>query len=542
MDIMPIHLEKNNKFAVDYQHKLEISKQYFHYHPYKDDENRLADIQKRTFNRKALSKVLEQMNKEWDAPVETLEQIERLKDPMSTVVIGGQQAGLLTGPSYTMNKIITVIRLAKEKENELKQPVLPVFWIAGEDHDFDEINHVFSIKDNKLYKHLINQYDSTGKSVSDINIDKAAAKKWLQQLLNDVPETIYSATWYEDTIRCLHKSHSYTDFFARLIFQLFPDSGVILVDAHNKALRELESSNFSLLIKHQPEITDYVYHTLQIMQQHGYPAPLDSDSNNANIFYHEDDGSRILLERSGNQWIGKNEEVVKSTEEMYDIANNAPWRLSTNVVTRPIMQELIFPSLAFVAGDGEISYWGALKSAFETVGIKMPPVVPRLSITFITDRISKLLYKRALKAEDVIRTGTAEAKQRWLLTQKSVPLDMLFDETKDSMAKIHHPLTQYAASISPDLENEAEKNFAYIEQQLDYLKKRMIKKMESNHDLQLGHFRELENMLRPNGLLQERVWNPFLIINQYGYQFIKELLENDHLSFEQNHYMVWLNK
>src|SRR5699024_3601836 len=101
------------------------------------------------------------------------------------------------------------------------------------------------------------------------------------------------------------------------------------------------------------------------------------------------------------------------------------------------------------------------------------------------------------------------------------------------MAKIYHPLTQCAASISHELENEAEKISAYIEQQLDYMKKRMIKKMESKHDLQLGHFRELENMLRPNGLLQERVWNPFLIINQYGYQFIKELLENDHLSFEQ---------
>src|SRR5699024_11610648 len=102
--------------------------------------------------------------------------------------------------------------------------------------------------------------------------------------------------------------------------------------------------------------------------------------------------------------------------------------------------------------------------------------------------------------------------------------------------KIHNPLTQYAASISPDLENEAEKNFAYIEQQLDYLKKRMIKKMESNHDLQLGHFRELETMLRPNGMLQERVWNPFLLINQYGYQFIKELLVNNKLSFEHNDY------
>src|SRR5699024_12743788 len=144
--------------------------------------------------------------------------------PMSTVVIGGQQAGLLTGPSYTMNKIITVIRLAKEKENELNQPVLPVFWIAGEDHDFDENNHVFSIKDNKLYKHLINKYDSTGKSLSDINIDKAAGKKWLQQLLNDVPETIYSATWYANTISSLHKYHLYTDLLALLIFLLFSDS------------------------------------------------------------------------------------------------------------------------------------------------------------------------------------------------------------------------------------------------------------------------------------------------------------------------------
>src|SRR5699024_11401123 len=101
------------------------------------------------------------------------------------------------------------------------------------------------------------------------------------------------------------------------------------------------------------------------------------------------------------------------------------WRLSTNVVTRPIMQELIFPTLAFVAGDGEISYWGALKSAFETVGIKMPPVVPRLSITFITDRISKLLYKRALKAEDVIRTGKigrASCRERVYSTGVAVPV------------------------------------------------------------------------------------------------------------------------
>src|SRR5699024_5367992 len=112
---------------------------------------------------------------------------------------------------------------------------------------------------------------------------------------------------------------------------------------------------------------------------------------------------------------------------------------------------------------------------------------------------------RALKAEDVNRTGTAEVKRRWLLTQKSVQLNMWLDETKERMAINDHALNQFVVSMRPEMENEAEKKYAYIEQKGKYLKKRMIKKMESNHNLQLGHFRELENMLRQNGLLQERV-------------------------------------
>lgn len=542
MELMPIHIDKNNLFAADYYNKQEVSRQYFHYRPFGDDKNRLAHIQKRTYKREALSEVLMKMNAAWDAPDDTMAQIERLKSPESTVVIGGQQAGLLSGPLYTVNKLISIIRLAKEKESYLNQPVLPVFWIAGEDHDFAEINHIFSIKGNKHYKHTINQRENDAKSVSDIDIDKVAAKKWLQQFLNDVPETVYTAKWYNDTICCLEKSVSYTDFFARLIFQLFPDSGVILVDAHDRALRELESSYFNLLIENQQIITDHVYHDLQKMRQQGYPILLDMELNNANLFYHDDFGSRILLERSGEQWIGKKEEVLKTTTEMYDVAKNEPWRLSTNVVTRPIMQELLFPTLAFVAGDGEISYWGTLKHAFDTLGIEVPPVVPRLSFTYITERMSKLLNRRALKAEDVIKEGISVAKQQWLLTQKNVPLDALFDEAKESMEKIHAPLNQYATSISSDLEKEADKNFSYIEQQLDYLQKRIMQKMESNYEVQLSHYDELESGLHPNGMLQERIWNPFVLINQYGYQFLKAVLQDENLSFQHNHYIVNLDK
>src|SRR5699024_8700691 len=132
--------------------------------------------------------------------------------------------------------IISIIKLAKEKEAKLKQPVIPIFWIAGEDHDFDEINHIFSIKNNENYKNTIKQHESLKKSVSDIEIDKKATEKWLQQFLNDLPETAYSADWFKQTIRSLEVSSTYPDFFARLIFRLFPDEGIVLVDAHDQAL------------------------------------------------------------------------------------------------------------------------------------------------------------------------------------------------------------------------------------------------------------------------------------------------------------------
>ncbi len=98
---------------------------------------------KKNIDRDKLTEALTEMNKEWDAPESTYKAIERLKEENSAVVIGGQQAGLLTGPLYTINKVLSVIQFAKQQESKLNVPIIPVFWIAGEDHDFDEINHVF---------------------------------------------------------------------------------------------------------------------------------------------------------------------------------------------------------------------------------------------------------------------------------------------------------------------------------------------------------------------------------------------------------------
>src|SRR5699024_8515060 len=141
MQVTCMELNNKNKLNHMYRAHEEAVVSYFEYYPFGDFNNRLADLQHRSYQRDSLADVLNKMNNHWGATEATLNQIERLSEPESVAVIGGQQAGHLTCPLYSVNILISVVHLAKQQEKELNVPVIPVFWIAGEDHDFAEINH-----------------------------------------------------------------------------------------------------------------------------------------------------------------------------------------------------------------------------------------------------------------------------------------------------------------------------------------------------------------------------------------------------------------
>src|SRR5699024_12707310 len=119
------------------------------------------------------------MNETWGAPDATIAQIERLRDERSVVVIGGQQAGLLTGPLYTIHKIVSIIKYAKEQEAKLNIPVIPVFWIAGEDHDYADINHVYTTENGNLTKQKIAQQAWKHITISNLSLNYSLHKKWI---------------------------------------------------------------------------------------------------------------------------------------------------------------------------------------------------------------------------------------------------------------------------------------------------------------------------------------------------------------------------
>ncbi|MRH42156.1 bacillithiol biosynthesis cysteine-adding enzyme BshC [Aquibacillus halophilus] len=540
MRIDPIKLETKNKLIDEYRNNGEIMNK-FDYLPFEAStfQQRFTDLQEREFDREGLATVLQKLNDNWGAPAATLENIERLKDKDSVVVIGGQQSGLLTGPLYTINKIISIINLAKQQERQLKVPVVPVFWIAGEDHDFAEINHIMLEKGSRMKKYKIPQRVSSKTSMSELDLDKDIAKAWLHRVFGELQETEFTNSYLELFEKCLNESNTTVDFFAKVIFSIFNKEGLVLIDSGNKLVRQLESEHFVTMIKNQQSVSEGVYQANQEIKQSGYSISMDVEENEAHLFYHKD-GERILLVRSEDgSWIGKQNECEFTTDELLHIAKNNPELLSNNVVTRPLMQELLFPTLAFLGGLGEIGYWSILKPAFQTLEIKMPPILPRLSLSLVDRSTDKKLKKFSIPPNQIVNFGVELERGNWLATQTSSPIEMLTDQVKFSIERAHRPLKELAKEIRSDLGDVAEKNLFYLFQDIEFLEDKLMRALEEKYHQGLDDFDTLQTMLRPEGGLQERCWNIIPFLNLYGDAFIDQLSEQSY-DYKVDHYLIYL--
>ncbi|HEX6594834.1 MAG TPA: bacillithiol biosynthesis cysteine-adding enzyme BshC [Bacillota bacterium] len=542
MRINNVQIDNQNKLIQEYKEQKQSIMQYFDYTCEQEDfKQRVEDLKGRKFKRDELADVLHKMNKKWSAHPTTFDNIRRLKDQNSVVVIGGQQAGLLTGPLYTIHKVISIIQFAKQQEQQLQIPVIPVFWIAGEDHDFEEINHIHlpDQKSEQLKKIKLDQSVLEKAPVSSIKVDETKASKWLDQVFKHLQETAFTKEIYVKLKRCLQQSETYVDFFARVIFQLFPDEGLVLLDSGDPTIRSLENDYFQAMIEQQPTISKGVYHTLHELKEKNYPISLNIAENSAHLFYHKH-GERILLVRDeAKNWVGKNDEVKLTTDELRKVALYTPERLSNNVVSRPVMQELLFPSLAFIAGPGEISYWSVLKPAFHALHVKMPPVLPRLSITFISRTIEKLLNQYSMSEMDAINGRMNLKKEQWLASKQKPPVQQVAAQIKMDIEKIHQPLREMARQFGADVDALAQKNLLYLQREIDFLERRITDEIRKKYGKELHEFAVLQLALNPAGALQERMWNILPFINTFGIQSIKNVSKQP-LSFRAPHVAIYL--
>ncbi|HEX6923393.1 MAG TPA: bacillithiol biosynthesis cysteine-adding enzyme BshC [Bacillales bacterium] len=525
MDIRELTLPQKNQLASRYIDGEERVLSFFDYaYTNQDDYSRRAsELKKRTFPREELADVLHGYNSRFSPSEAVLDNIEKLKDPESLAVIGGQQAGVLTGPLFTIHKCLSIIQLARQQEKSLGVPVVPVFWIAGEDHDFDEVNHTYVYSNNRVQKNTAPGSISGKQPVSDIALNKEKIKSWVEEIISSYGETEHTRPILRYLNESLENSATFVDWFAHLIMSLFKNHGLVLVNSADSRLRSVEVPFFKEMIERNGELNDAVLNQIDRLRDAGFEETIDIESNSANLFYHFD-GDRILLERDkeGN-FRGKNNECLMGAGEFLAEVESHPNRVSNNVVTRPLMQELLFPTLAFIAGPGEIAYWSTLKEAFRLFGCRLPLLVPRLNITLVDRQTEKWLNDQGLSVEEVLNNGVELKREQWLEGRKEWDIESEARRIKNEMDQVHKQMRSLAMTIDPHLDTTGRKNIEHVWKQIDYFADQIERTYRGRYNQEMTRFDRIEACLLPKQGPQERIWSIFPYLNRYGMDLVGRL-------------------
>ena len=487
MKVEEQYVEPASKLMSDYVNGRPAIRQYFSYDPQMQSfEERLKKLQSHSADRMKLSGILREYMGQ-NRLSESAEQNLKSFEEGAPVVVTGQQAGLLTGPLYTVHKAISVIVLAKQASEQLNTKVVPVFWIAGEDHDLAEISHLYREINGRVDKLNIPHAEYGKHSASSAILNKPKITSFLEEYFRSLPETEHTKEIHSLAFGLLEQSGSFTDFFALLLHHFFQEEGLLYIDAADENFRKYESPYFKEMIERSAEIAETIAVVEKSLVKDGYSAVIGAEENAANLFITVK-GERLLLEREGEEFVANNGAIRYTKQQLLDIAENNPEQLSNNVVTRPLMQEMVFPVLAFVGGPGEIAYWAAFKGAFELFGMELPVIMPRLSLTLVNRQTQRLLEKYKLDFSAVVNERQVAMKRNELMKSiREQEAEALIGELQDQIEKSYDKINLQFSSISKGLTPIVEKNLQLHIKQLSFLKNKLEDEVVLQNSIEFGH-------------------------------------------------------
>ncbi|MBM7578404.1 bacillithiol biosynthesis cysteine-adding enzyme BshC [Jeotgalibacillus terrae] len=523
-------------FASAYIKESSNTMKHFHYSYSHDFKKRLTDLDQRSFMRNELAACIESFMGNLPSSRETASSLDALKGD-GVAVVGGQQAGLLTGPLYSIHKVLSIIKFAEKQSEDLGRKVIPIFWIAGEDHDFLEINHVYTESEGKLIKKGYPERVLTKKMASDISYSHSEMEAWIDEVLSEFGETSHTTGLKKKLYRAAADCTNISKMFAWLIMDLFKDTGLLVLDAADPELRKLESSFFKQLIEQNQEINRSVLEQQKLLKQDGFSPMIELEEDAANLFIRRD-GERQLLFYKDDAFYDKDGRSY-TFKEIINTAENSPEDLSNNVVTRPLMQEWLIPTLAFIGGPGEIAYWAELKTGFEKAGFHMPPVVPRLNFTIVERHIEQYAAELGVEIEHAISNGTENEKTAYFDSVKDQSLRSVIQETEKQLENQYEEIKKLSNKYDPAFNQIVEKNLNFHLKQLTFLQMKSDQSISQKHGHILRRYDSVQNALRPLGGPQERIWNIYYYINRYGETFMSDLLKAE-AAFNHKHNIIYI--
>jgi bacillithiol biosynthesis cysteine-adding enzyme BshC len=465
-------------------------------------------------HRHRIADILTQQSQTFGAGTQTIANIELLREGAAAVVTG-QQVGLFGGPLLTLLKAATAIRKAQDATAASGRPHVPIFWLASEDHDLAEVDQITLLTKTEVATHTAGLHSALPVPVGSLptgpTIEPALA--WAEDLLAYAPIC--------EVLRDAYTAPGATlaSGFAKLLTHIFRDHGLIVMDAAARDLHALGAPALRQAIEQADALEAALLSRSHELEAAGYHAQVLVTPGHSLLFLIDDTGARLPLRRSSDDW--KAGTRTYTTPELLTLLDTAPERLSPNALLRPIFQDTILPTAAYIGGPAEIAYFAQSAVLYEAIPThgkaRITPVLPRLSATLIEPALATVMASHELSLPQLFEARTADTLAL-RLGARAMPI-----EGKRKLAAVGNALdtelsalTGYMETLSPDLGRAAGVSASKMRYQMNRLR-RLAATFEVQKQASLQkHANALMLNLYPNHHLQERLLAGIWFLARYG--------------------------
>ena len=502
-------------------------------------ETHLQLLERRTYLRSQIYDALVAQNKGFFGPASAFANLEAFRDPKTFAVVTGQQVGLFTGPLYTLYKALTAVQLSRWLAEQFPAyRFIPMFWLESEDHDFLEINNAGVItKENDFTRVMYAQPDEEDDNRNLTPISRLVIDERIEATLTDLREHLQESDFTDEVFRSLHSAYNagsgLQTAFARLFNDLYPESGLVFVDPSDPTLKQMLAPVILQELETYPTTGEEVIKRSAELEER-YHAQIKPRAVNLFLLHKN---NRYPIEPNEYGFFLRGTRQRFTNEELLEIADNEPERFSPNVLLRPIMQDFLLPTAAYIAGPSEVSYFAQLQPAYDHFQVPMPVIFPRSSLTIVERKVDKVFRKfdmpyTAMFADD-------EEAFRMIASEDSAETTLDFEEFQQQIEEWSERFLKEAVAEHTNLEGPANATVRNMRKALSAFEDKLFQQRRQKHDVLTRQIEKMHVYLAPEGKPQERQVNVTTFLNRYGRDFLLRLEESS-APFPAEHRLLFL--
>jgi bacillithiol biosynthesis cysteine-adding enzyme BshC len=475
-----------------------------------------------------VSEILERQNRAWGASSTTLANIERFKRG-ALAAVTGQQVGLFGGPLFSIFKALTAVKLA-EQATAAGVDCVPVFWLATEDHDLAEVNHVALLSEQGLPERLVVESPAfDGNAVADAPVGTVRFGPQIEPVVERAAGLLGDSevtTWLRQAYR---PGESLGSAFGLLFARLFADWGVILLDPADKDFHDLAKPLFRAAIERASELDEALLARGKALEAAGYHQQVKVTSATT-LLFEVKNGARTVVRRRSNGANGGEFAVGEersSSEELVERIEETPKTFNPNALFRPVVQDYLLPTLVYTGGAAEVAYFAQAAVVYEKLLGRVTPILPRFSATLLEAKAERILTRYQLGLPEVFH---GPEKVREVIAARSLPSDLQarFSEAYASVEQSMAALRESIGKLDSTLIDTAESTRSSMSHQIDRLRARVARAEQQRNEVVTRHADALSHALFPNKVLQEREIAGVSFVARYGPELLANLYQHVH--------------